>query len=123
MDLFFIILCIVHVAIWLFIVTAFLNKETAYYNLYYIIPIIYIVHMLPFHIINSMKENIYPEEVERTDKIKEMHGILIVPSIFEKVRDDFLSKCFFNPLSPQGLLIFGAITSAWRLKSDCDYVF
>ena len=27
-------------------------------------------------------------------------------------------KCFGNPIGPQGMLILGAITSAWALKNN-----
>ena len=51
----FIILVLVHVLIWVFILFAFLKKETAKINIKYVIPFIYIIHIFPFHFINKAK--------------------------------------------------------------------
>lgn len=93
--------------------TAFLNKQTAEINLYYIIPLIYILHMLPFHVINILKEQVESENTYEKVKIVE-NNLLVVP-IFVQINKLFANS-FGNPLSPQGLLIFGAITSAYALK-------
>jgi hypothetical protein len=59
MNLFFIFICLIHILIWIFVLLAFLNKKLAYINIIYIIPIIYILHILPFHIlINIKKKNL-----------------------------------------------------------------
>ena len=68
MNFLFIILCIIHIFIWAFVLLAFLNPKTAYYNVYYVIPIIYIVHILPFHIIVSLKKKIYTDDNEEIEK-------------------------------------------------------
>jgi hypothetical protein len=115
MNIFFYILCIVHILFWLFIMTAFLNKTTAEYNLYYVIPILYIIHVLPFHILISLKECVEPENTKEKVYIFENNNILTI--IFYKLQNMF-SFSTFNPLSPQGMMIFGAITSAWALKLD-----
>ena len=52
----FIFLWIVHILIWMFVLLAFINKTTAYYNIYYVIPIIYIIHIFPFHILENLKK-------------------------------------------------------------------
>lgn len=113
MNLLFEILCIVHILIWVFILTAFLNKITAEFNLYYLIPFIYILHILPFHIITRMKEYTEPNNTEEKVQIYENGNILVTN--FYKIRN-FFSFSIFNPLSTQGLMIFGLITSAWALK-------
>lgn len=73
--------------------------------------------MLPFHIINLLKQYTEPENTK--EKIKNVERYLLIPALFYKVRDIF-NNSFGNPLSPQGLLIFGAITSAYSIKNDFD---
>ena len=117
MNIYFIFLCIVHVLIWIFIIFAFLNKKTAYYNLYFVIPAIYIFHILPFHIIGKLKEDVYSEAEELKNNLYNVHNIILIPNIYEYCKNEIFKDSFANPLSPQGLLILGAITSAWSLKN------
>lgn len=121
MNTYFFLLCILHVLIWLFIVLAFLNKTTAYYNLYYIIPAIYIIHILPFHVINKLKEDVYPVKEELENNMNNIHDGLVIPNVHSYFKDGVFKNSFANPLSPQGLLLFGAISSAWSLKNNCFF--
>ena len=114
MNIFFVLLAIAHILIWIFVIFAFLNKTTAKINLYYLIPIIYIAHIFPFHFIIKLKETIEPEDT--TSKIKTIENCMGICYIFEWLKNLFINS-FENPLSPQGLLIFGAITSAYKLKN------
>ncbi len=109
----FILVCTIHIVVWMIVLVSFLNETLAYYNLYYFIPFIYLIHMLPFHILTTMEKKIYPNSYkEKFDKIKKYS---IVGELYEKLNKK-LNFCFFNPLSPQGMLIFGAISSAYKLK-------
>jgi hypothetical protein len=107
------ILCIVHVLVWIFVLTAFLHKDLAYYNVYYVIPLIYILHILPFHIIITLKKKYDPYNY----KIHEEHFYekLIIPKIFRSITDKLDNFCFASPLSTQGMLIFGLLTSIFVL--------
>ena len=116
MNILFIILCIIHIVIWAFIMLAFINPTTAYYNVYYVIPLIYLVQILPFHIIVSLKKHIYGDDNTRKEQEKEVSKYLIIPYLFMKAREFFNKFAYFNPLSPQGMLIFGLITSIYRLN-------
>lgn len=116
MNIVFIILCIIHILIWGFILLAFINPSTAYINVYYVIPIIYLLHILPFHIIVSLKKNIYKDDNVRNDNEHEVYKGLIIPELFTKLSKFFDTFTTFNPISPQGMLIFGLITSIYRLK-------
>jgi hypothetical protein len=114
MNIIFIFACIIHILIWTFVLLAFLNKNTAWYNLYYIIPFIYLIHtILPGHVLNEIKKNIYPNSWET--KAAVVGDTLIIPRIFSKVRFNLNKYCFQNPLSPQGMLILGSITSLYSL--------
>ncbi len=116
MNILFIILCIIHTIIWAFVMLAFINPTTAYYNVYYIIPFIYLVQILPFHIIVSLKQEIYSDDNTRKEQEIEVSKYLILPYLFMQAREFFDKFSYFNPLSPQGMLIFGLITSIYRLK-------
>ena len=71
--------------IWTFVLFAFLNKNIAWYNLYYIIPFIYLIHtILPGHVKNEIKKNIYPNSWETKETV--VDNTLIIPSIFSKIR-------------------------------------
>jgi len=107
-------LCIIHILLWAFVMLAFLNPVTAKINLYYFIPFIYILHILPFHILNKSKESLYGYDWEK--KANDLSNNLIIPGQFVKLQDKLDSFSFCSPISPQGMLIFGAITSAWSLK-------
>jgi len=117
MNLIFFCICIIHVFIWMFVVFAFVNKTASYYNLFYIIPIIYILHMLPFHILGKIKENIYKNKYKLKNENDKSFKILLFPLIHNWLKNIFKNS-FLNPFSPQGMLILGAITSAWRLKNN-----
>ena len=107
-------ICLLHIAVWVFIILAFLNKETATLNLYYVIPIVYVIHVLPIHVLNETKKNIYNSDWKK--RVNDVSDALVIPAAFVKLQDQLESKCFASPMSPQGLLIFGAISSAWSLK-------
>ena len=114
----FFILTIIHMSIWLFVIFAFINKKAAYYNLYYVIPFIYILHMLPLHIINNLKQSLYKSDwLDRADNIQNK---LIIGKIHTFVVNIF-NKSFESPLSTQGMLILGLILSSYRLKSHFDF--
>jgi len=104
---------IVHILFWLFILTAFLDKKLAYYNIYYVIPITYILHILPFHILMKLKKEIDPKNHKL--RAKEIDEQLIIPKYFVDIQDKLEKECTFSPISPQGMLIFGLLSSIYVL--------
>jgi hypothetical protein len=119
MDLIFIIVSLLHIIIWIFVLLAFVNAKTAYINLYYIIPLIYISHLLPFHTLSELKRILNPEKCKKDNKDFEDNTIIV--SMFKKIKKILKKNCFRNPFSIQGMLIFGAITSAYRIKRNFIY--
>lgn len=110
----FLFLAILHICIWAFVLLAFLNTEIARLNLYYIVPLIYLIHVFPLHFINEAKRQMYPDDwEERTTTVYDSMGL---PGKFLKLQHKLENNCFGSPISPQGMLIFGAISSAWALK-------
>lgn len=108
-------LCIIHVVVWLFVMFAFLNNQYARINLYYIIPLIYILHTLPFHILIQSKKHLVGENMEEEqDKfLSNIH--LKWATDLQKYLEE---KCFFSPLSAQGMMIFGALSSSYVLLCE-----
>lgn len=76
--------------------------------------------MMPFHILEKIKQTIYPDDYkERNQKISYS---LILPKYFDKVSKALDKKCTFNPISPQGMMIFGCITCVYALKQNKDVI-
>ena len=113
------VLCVVHVLIWVFVLTAFVNKQWAYYNLYFVIPFIYLVHILPFHIIITLKQKSDPENYKSHEE--EFYETMIIPKMFRSLTSGLENFCFASPLSTQGMLIFGLLTSIFVLHPP-DYL-
>jgi hypothetical protein len=114
MDKIFIFLWILHISIWVYVLLAFLNKTTALYNVFFVVPFIYIIQILPFHILEKLKKNIYNNDKIRLENQEIIRKILIFPYLFEQL-SLFFDKSYFNPLSPQGMLVFGLLTSIHTL--------
>ena len=104
----FFILVFIHILIWLFVVFGFLiSYKIALFNILILIPLIYILHILPFHIINEMKCFINTNCYEDSEKIKKYIKFYYLKKFF--------NNSFFNPLSGQGLLILGYILNFYYL--------
>ena len=131
---------IIHNLFWLFVILAFYNKKLAYFNLYIVIPVTYVTHILPFHILERLKEivkdkdmkemsnnkppddnkpsdNKPPDDNKPAEKsLDDKYKSNIIVRTYIDVKTNVDSYCFANPFSPQGMLIFGAISSAYALK-------
>ena len=114
-EITFYLLCVIHAFVWLFVVFAFLNKKTAKINLYLIIPIIYLLHILPFHILTSSKEIIIKDKNKREKKISKIEHSLIFPKIYYYFHSFCEKNSTFSPLTPQGMMVFGLISCVYRL--------
>jgi hypothetical protein len=114
MNIIFIILWVLHILIWMFVLLAFINKKMALINIYIIIPIIYLIHILPIHLLEESKKKIYLDDNVRNNNQDKVSQVLIVPYIFNKIRNLFKNS-FENPFSSQGMLIFGLLTSIYSV--------
>lgn len=77
--------------------------------------------MLPFHILNTAKQNLDPENWE--ESMDNINSTLYLPKLFTTTSNYLNKKCFINPLSPQGMLILGLLTSGYmytRVYNKCD---
>jgi len=119
-DIFFIIVCLIHLLIWGFVLLAFIDVRTSKINVYIVVPLIYILHILPFHILTEIKKKLNKDGWEKSmDNIEKK---LIIPYYFRKLQTFLDKSCLFNPICAQGMLLFGIITSSYRLyfyNKDC----
>ena len=143
-------LIIFHIFIWIFsILGGLISKTFALFNIYILLPFIYIFQSLPVHmiiwikiyIINlkginhtcdmshnkntptySIVKKIANSLNVSTKTIKNHFDTLycydkdfVIGDIFYQIRDIF-ENSFYNPLSPQGLIILGYIINTYSLK-------
>jgi hypothetical protein len=94
---------------------SFVKKEYAYFNLKYVIPFIYLCHILPFHILTKLKYTVHKNDTKK--KISDFENNNVLFNIFNKFKNSFRNS-FANPLSPQGLLILSGITSSYAIIYD-----
>ena len=52
------------------------------------------------------------------DEEKKYNKILFIPDKFVNLQKELDKICFCSPITPQGMLIFGAITSAYAIKKS-----
>lgn len=78
--------------------------------------------MLPFHIITEGKKSLYTDPEIYKIKLKETEDKLVIPTYFYKVRDFLDTKCEYNPISPQGMMIFGALSSSYVLLNNINLI-
>ena len=107
------VLAIVHLAIWAFVLLAFVNKRAARFNVTRLIPLVYVAHMLPFHVLTETKREACGEDWESVDD--SVVDALVLPRVFKQAQAYAAAHCFASPISPQGMLLFGALSSAWRV--------
>ena len=112
------LIAIIHLLIWVFVLFGFVNINTAWVNLFIIVPVIYILHILPFHIIQKTKEKMYRDDWKV--KVDRVENSVFVVKYFNKLSTYCNKHCFASPISPQGMLIFGALSSAYVLLNNCN---
>ena len=114
-NLIFTIIYLFHVLIWSFVLVSSFFKSTVKVNIYLIIPFIYLVQILPFHILEKIKLNLMDNnEINKKIKQDNIDYVLIFPHFFSKLGKYLEKTCTFNPFSPQGMLIFGLIVGLYN---------
>ena len=119
------LLILVHALIWLYVIFgSLIDKNHAKFIIFLVIPLIYLIQMLPVHIftesykaelkINTDKElKIKLNEMYKTLKIPILKEVLL---IFVYLKDKVFKNSVFNPLSGQGMLILGMSISVYKLN-------
>lgn len=95
-----------HIFFWIFVVTAWIFPETALFNILVLIPLIYLIHILPQHPLNAAEDALCSDLFIKKNKDK---------GSFEKFIRKTEEFCTYSPLTYQGFLIFGFITSILSL--------
>jgi uncharacterized protein YhhL (DUF1145 family) len=113
---------LVHLVIWGVVLFASFCPDIRIteFTVYILIPFIYLVHTLPFHIIEETKKSLVPDEKQRTEQVNGIESRYILPDIL-KWLSSYFEKSFANPLSPQGMLILGMILGVYRLKKETSF--
>ncbi len=107
------LLSVAHLAFWAFVCFAWLTPSTAALNAYYVVPLTYAVHALPFHVLTALKTRVRPSTWKADDAaVRECLGL----AWFVDLQQSLEKKCTFSPISPQGLLVWGMISSVWALR-------
>ena len=78
----------------------------------YVIPFIYLMHILPFHLLTESKKMLHDDHERRTNRAQDSIPIVAQFSKLSNMLNKFTT---YNPISPQGMMIFGALTSGRRL--------
>ena len=112
---------LVHIAyflIYVFICFAFLNRRLAHINLYYVLPIMFLLYLVPVCPIDFIEEQLVGGETLEDARTKKMEAREknIAYKWWMSLSDMVGNKGFATPLSATGLLIFGGVTSAYALK-------
>ena len=81
------------------------------------IPFIYVIHILPFHVLVKLKQNLHKHTWEKDEE--NIAKLLVIPKIFTDLQKELEKKRFCSPISPQGLLIFELITSIFISTYIC----
>jgi len=102
----------VHIGIWAFVLLAFVDERTARFNVMVLIPLIFIAHMLPFHVLTEAKRHACKGWKAIDDLVI---NTMVLPRLVKDAASYTEAHCFQSPLSTQGMMIFGALSSAWRV--------
>jgi hypothetical protein len=105
-----------HILVWLVVLCGFMNRNLAFFNIKYLIPTIYLLHILPIHFLENIK-TVLAKNKEAKEKYQSIiNKRYIFPDLFTKLQQ-FFSFSFINPLSVQGMMLFGMITSSYSLST------
>jgi len=69
--------------------------------------------MLPFHLLIELQQIMYPGTYK--NKVNEFERKIVIPVWFYNLQDKFEKITTFSPISIQGLMLFGAIASTYRI--------
>lgn len=103
-----------HTFIWIYLIFgSFISVVHARIILYWIIPFIYLIHILNFHILVQLEKNLIDHRIS-DDELKNNYLRMYIPLInpFLDLQTFLEENCFLSPLSTQGMLILSAIISS-----------
>lgn len=120
-ELLFFIVYTIHTGAWIFIlVGGFFNKQYAFWIVYYIVPLMYILQMFQEHPFESMKVALLKEEKEKRDNL--YHPYFILPVVQKHLSENVFKNSVFNPVSYQGLMILAMIMNVRIILEKCNNI-
>lgn len=103
-----------HVLVWAFVLLAWVHPRAAAANVLVVVPGIYVLHaLLPVHVLETIKAWMRPSSWKRDSD--ELLRSWVVPGAFVRVQEWAATRAFMSPVSPQGMLVIGSLTSCWAL--------
>ena len=103
------LISLVHILAWVVVVLGcFVSRKLCYFSVYYLIPLMYFMHIFEIHVFEEWKKKLIPDKTERDIKVKEINERYILPMVFHEI-NKYFDKSFRNPFSVQGKMIFGMI--------------
>lgn len=112
------VIAIFHNLIWAFVLLGgFVNKQTATINVY-LIAAMYVLHaVLSFHILETVKKMVTSDldDEGRNEMKKSFQDRYLIFSWFTHVQKYLEKRCFMSPFTPQGMMIFGLLSSIYTL--------
>jgi len=94
------LVALLHILIWVFVLTAFVHRTSARINLYYVVPCLYVIHMLPFHLLERLKLHLTQnDEDAKRRQMDQLEKALLIPFAFRRLQTTLDSACTFNPIS------------------------
>jgi len=94
---------------WSFVLIAWIFPETALFNILFLLPLVYFIHILPFHPFEIVKNELCPDELKKSKESNTAKGTV------NGIQDKFSKFCTFSPISHQGFMLFGFISSILSL--------
>ena len=107
------LLFVIHILFWGYLwFGGLISPKHCDFILYYAIPMTYVIHILPFHVLENFKESLAGDDIAR---YRQFYGNVFPQSLIEFLKEK-MSDSFQNPLSPQGMLILGFIINLYLRK-------
>lgn len=127
MNGFLYILWYVHVLLWGYLIFSpfFMSKKACKLNLFIFIPLVYIIHILPFHILTEIKKGVTDSQgkkisIENQREIINKHNPVI--GFISNCQETLENYCTYNPIGGQGMLILAYIINLYAVYYP-DYPF
>ena len=103
----------VHVLFWVYLIFgSFISAYHAKFILFNLIPGVYILHMLKFHVLVNIEKNLIKPCATIDDIISSMRIQIPFINPFLDLQELLNKNCFLSPLNAQGMVILGAIISS-----------
>ncbi len=113
---------IVHLLIWILIFASFFNRKLARINLFYIIPVVYISHILPFHTLCKLKDILSEEESDKNNVVDGETVKQEEKKLMDRIHDirvNLGEGAYIPPFTAQGMVLLAGILSVYTLDV-CD---